>query len=197
MSRFKRNVPQINSTSSADIAFILLLFFLLTGSLDSKTGIYRHLSPKTSELISKKKRDVEKRNYLAFSIDSNNALLLNDESVTLPEIREVVKTFLSNPDDLDILPEKEMKEVEGVGMVSVTSKAVIELFVSRQADYQTYISVLNELNGVYYELRNELSHEKFNITFNDLKEEQQKAIREAYPMRIVEKELPGKEEANE
>jgi biopolymer transport protein ExbD len=197
MSRFKHHVPPINSTSSADIAFILLLFFLLTGSLDSKTGIYRRLSPNTSDLILKQKRDIEKRNYITFSIADNNELLLNDESVTLQEIRDVAKTFISNPDNSDVLPEKEMKEIEGLGLVPVASKAVIQLSVSRQAGYQTYISVLNELNGAYYELRNELSHEKLNMAFNNLTEEQQKAIRETYPLRVYEKELQEKEAQNE
>jgi biopolymer transport protein ExbD len=189
MSRFKRSIPQFNATSSADIAFILLLFFLLSGSLDSKTGIYRRLLPDTSENRLKKKIDIEKRNFVTFSIDKNNIVSMENEPVMLYEIRDITKKFITNLENSDYLPEKKDVEIPELGVVSVTPHAVVNFEISRKASYQTYISVLGELTAAYNDLRNELANERFDKSFERLSEEQQTAIREVYPLRISEKEV--------
>jgi biopolymer transport protein ExbD len=197
MPHFKRNIPQLNTTSTADIAFILLLFFLLTGSLDPKSGIYRRLAPATSQTALKQKTDIEERNLITFSIDGNNEIFLKESSIQLSEIRNVAKIFIANPDNMDFLPVKKPIDIPGLGILPLAKDATINLEFSRQTNYQTYISVLSELTAAYEELRRELAVEKFHKPFKELSEEQQTAIREAYPLRISEKELPGKEDANE
>ncbi|MDR1632118.1 MAG: biopolymer transporter ExbD [Dysgonamonadaceae bacterium] len=197
MPRFKRNIPPFNATSSADIAFILLLFFLLSGSLNSKTGIYRRLLPDTSEAKLKKKIDIEKRNFVTFSIHGDNTVFMEDEPVKLYEIRDIAKKFIANPDNSDYLPEKKDVEIPELGLVSVTPHAVINFEISREASYRTYISVLGELSAAYDDLRHEMANERFNKSFERLTEEQRTAIREACPLRIAEKELQGKEVSNE
>lgn len=195
--RKKRNIPQFNSSSTADIAFLLLIFFLITSSLDSRTGIYRKLSPASSEEVLRKKTDIRERNLISFSIDENNALWIEDDSVTLPEIKELAKVFISNPSDLEFLPDKEIINLPYFGNIPVTSNHIINLEISRDADYQTYISVLNELTAAYNELRNELAYNHFHKDFSRLTEEEKMAIRDVYPLRISEKELPGKEDGDE
>lgn len=190
MARFKRDIPQINSTSSADVAFILLLFFLLTGSLDSKSGIYRRLAPASSEAAIKKNIPVEERNILAISIRDDNTVYLKDEPVSLPEIRKIAKVFIDNPDNKDFLPQKTTLDIPGLGLLPVSQDAVINLEFSRKSNYQTYISVTSELTAAYNELRNELAIDKFGKSLMDLSEEQQAAVRKVYPLQISEKELP-------
>ena len=190
MARFKRDIPQINSTSSADVAFILLLFFLLTGSLDSKSGIYRRLAPASSEAVIKKNIPVEERNILAISIRDDNTVYLKDEPVSLPEIRKIAKVFIDNPDNKDFLPQKTTLDIPGLGLLPVSQDAVINLEFSRKSNYQTYISVTSELTAAYNELRNELAIDKFGKSLMDLSEEQQAAVRKVYPLQISEKELP-------
>jgi biopolymer transport protein ExbD len=197
MPHFKRNIPQLNTTSTADIAFILLLFFLLTGSLDPKSGIYRRLAPATSQTTLRQKMDIKERNLITFAVNENNEILLNEDPVKLVEIRNIAKTFIANPDNMDFLPEKKPVDIEGLGTIALAKEAVINFEISRDADYQTYISVLSELTAAYEELRREMAYENFNKPFNDLNEEQQTAIREAYPLRISEKERPGKEALHE
>ncbi|MDR3339902.1 MAG: biopolymer transporter ExbD [Candidatus Symbiothrix sp.] len=198
MPHFKRGIPQINSTSSADIAFILLLFFLLTGSLEPKSGIYRRLSPAATEAKLKKKQDIETRNFLTVAIHENNEIqIATDNLVALSEIRDIAITFIANPNNLDFLPEKTITDIEGLGSFPVSDKALIQLEISRDASYQTYISVLEELTAAYADLRNELAHERFHKTFNDLTEEQKNALREVYPQQISEKELLRKEVRDE
>jgi biopolymer transport protein ExbD len=197
MPRFKRNIPTINATSSADIAFILLLFFLLTGSLNPTVGIFRKLLPNTSEVKLKKKKDIEKRDFLTFTIDGENKIFMEGVSVDILEIREIAKIFISNPDNADNLPRKTLIDIPELGKFQLTPDAVINLEVSRDAEYKTYLRVLGELSAAYDELRNELSEERFEKPFNRLTEERQNAIREVYPLRIAEKELMGKEASHE
>ena len=190
MPRFRREIPPINSTSSADVAFILLLFFLLYGSLDSKSGIYRRLAPPVSKSAIKKNIPIEERNILSLSIHDNNLVYLKDELLPLSEIRKTAKVFIDNPDDRDFLPQKTTLDIPGLGSMPVSRDAVISLEFSRKSNYQTYISVLSELTAAYDELRNQLALEKFRKPFPDLSEAQQTAIREVYPLQISEKEIP-------
>ena len=197
MARFKREIPSINSTSSADVAFILLLFFLLTGSLDSKSGIYRRLNPAVSETAIKKKNPVEERNVLIVSIQKDNTVYLKEKPVPISEIRKTAKVFIDNPDNKDFLPQKTKLDIPGLGSILVSRDAVIVLEFSRQSNYQTYISVLSELTNAYDELRNEWAMDKFRKPFPELSEEQQIAIREVYPFQISEREIPEEKESHE
>ena len=190
MSRFKRDIPQINSTSSADVAFILLLFFLLSGSLDSKSGIYRRLAPAASETAIKKENLIAERNILSLSIHDDNLVYLKQDTTPISGIRKIAKVFIDNPDDKDFLPQKTIVDIPGLGLTPVSRDAVINLEFSRKSNYQTYISVISELTAAYDELRNGLALEKFRKSFVDLSEEQQTAIREVYPLQISEKEIP-------
>ncbi|MDR1372376.1 MAG: biopolymer transporter ExbD [Dysgonamonadaceae bacterium] len=179
MARFKRNITSINATSSADIAFILLLFFLLTGTLNPDEGIFRELLPDTSTARLKKKQDIEKRDLLTFTITADNKILMENEPVSIPEIRRSAKIFISNPEKLENLPRN-------------AADAVISLEVSRQTNYDTYLTVFGELSAAYNELRNELAGERFGKMFERLTEEQQNTVREEYPIRITEKESKEK-----
>ena len=189
MARFKREIPPINSTTSADVAFILLLFFLFTGSLHSKSGIYRRLAPAVSETAIKKFNPIEERNFLSVSIRDNNTVYLKEEPIPLLQIRKVAKVFIDNPDNKDFLPQKTMFDIPGMGSFPASRDAVINLEFSRKTDFQTYISVLSELTAAYDELRNEFALDRFRKPFIDCSEEQQTAIREVYPLQISEKEI--------
>jgi len=193
MARFKRDIPQINSTTSADIAFILLLFFLFTGSLDPKSGIYRRLAPSVSETAIKKQNPIEERNILSISIRNDNGIYLNDDQLRISEIRKTAKVFIDNPDNKDFLPQKTLFDIPGLGFLPASRDAVINLEFSRNSNFQTYISVLSELTAAYDELRNAFAMEKFRKPFSDLSEEQQAAIREIYPLQISEKEILNEE----
>jgi biopolymer transport protein ExbD len=185
----KRKIPQINSGSTADIAFLLLIFFLITSSFDSMTGIYRKMNPTQTENKLKTKRDIEGRNLLHIIIDENNAIQYNNQTLTLPELKDMAKTFIANPNNDNFLPEKETVELSGIGMYPVSSAHNILLEVSRKALYQSYLAVLNEITAAYNELRNEAAPAVFQQPFNRLTPEQQTTIRDIYPQHIAEKEL--------
>ena len=185
----KRKIPEINSSSTADIAFLLLIFFLITSSFDSKTGIYRRMNVPEAENALKKRMDIQERNLLVFTIDDNSRIMHEDEIVPLEKVRLLSTVFIDNPNDADFLPERTIITIPEVGEVAVTTQHIISLKIDRNADYQTYLSVLNELTAAYNDLRREAARTHFHRSFERLTEEQKEAVRTIYPYRISEIEI--------
>lgn len=102
-------------------------------------------------------------------------------------LKDKAKEFLSNPTDDPHLPEKQITEVEFFGTVGIT-RGVISLQNDRGTSYRMYMLVQNELVAAYNELRNELSRTKFGKSYEDLSEDEQKAVQKIYPLRISEAE---------
>ena len=186
-----KKVPQINGTSSADIAFMLLLFFLLTTSMDTDTGLARRLPPPPDKSMQTEQMDIKvnRRNILTVMINTNNQVLCGGEYVEIRQLREKVRAFLMNERRDEHLPEYEDKDVPYFGNMSVLSeKHVISLQNDRGTSYQAYINVQNELVAAYNDLRNEVSRGKWGKIFDELDEEQQKAVQIIYPQKISEAE---------
>ena len=187
----KRKVPQLNGTSSADIAFMLLLFFLLTTSMDTDTGLARRLPPPPDKNAKRDQLDIKvnKRNILTVMINTHNQVLCGSEYIDIKQLREKTKTFLKNEARDEHLPEYEDKDIPFFGNMSVlTEKHVISLQNDRGTSYQAYIDVQNELVAAYNDLRNEVSRKKWGKAFDDLDENQQEAVKMIYPQKISEAE---------
>jgi biopolymer transport protein ExbD len=187
----KKKTPGINGTSSADIAFMLLLFFLLTTSMDTDTGLARRLPPPPDKSMQREQADIKvnKRNILQVMINSNNQVLAAGEYIDIRQLREKVRTFLMNEARSENLPEYEDKDIPYFGtMNGLTDKHVISLQNDRGTSYQAYIDVQNELVAAYNELRNEVSRRKWGKLFDDLDEDQQKSVQMIYPQKISEAE---------
>ncbi|MDR3127651.1 MAG: biopolymer transporter ExbD [Tannerellaceae bacterium] len=189
MARKKRSVPMMNASSSADIAFMLLLFFLMTSSMDTDKGLPRRLPPPVpKEQKEKVDIDVKKRNLLVVLISSTNNILCGGEYIDIKQLRSRVKEFIENPLNNEHLPEKIESEIPYFGTMQVTKNHVISLQNDRGTSYQAYIDVQNELAAAYNDLRNELAMKKFGKFFSELPEEQQKAVIDIYPQKISEAE---------
>ena len=188
MARKKKKVPQVNSSSSADIAFLLLIFFLITTSMDTDKGLLRRLPPPVPEDQKDMEQDIKKRNILEVMINSGNELLVGDVPMDISQLRETVKEFVANKEDLANLPERIATEVEFFGLVPVTKYHVVSLQNDRNTQYQKYIEVQNELVAAYNELREELAKSKFKKSYSELSDEEQKSIRTIYPQNISEAE---------
>lgn len=184
----KRKVPGINGSSSADIAFMLLLFFLLTTSMDTDMGLARKLPRPPEKQEQDQEIDIKKRNMLILLISSENNILCGGEYVDVSQVRAKAKEFISNVNDDPNLPEKEEVDVPFFGRMMVTSKHVISLQNHRGTQYQAYINVQNELAAAYNELRDEVAKQKWGKTFAELNPEQQKAVQTIYPQKISEAE---------
>ncbi len=181
-----RKTPGLNTSSMADISFLLLTFFLMTSSINTDQGIARRLPPPLPP-NQEKPPEVHKRNIFVVKINSMDQLLFDGEYGQINDLRERAKTFLGNPNNLSNLPEKEKMDIPLLGTMEV-SKGVISLQNDRGTSYDMYIQVQNELAAAISEMRNELSNERFGRKYADLKDNQREAIDKAIPVAISEAE---------
>ena len=188
MAKGKRSVPEINSSSTADIAFLLLIFFLITTSMDTDRGLARRLPPPPENKEQLDDIVVKERNVLQVRINANDQLMVGSDYLTVEELRDRAKEFIANPYNEANLPEKHEKEIPHFGKVMITDMHVISLQNDRGTSYQAYIDVQNELVAAYNELRNELAQEKWQKNYSELTLDQQEAVREYYPQKISEAE---------
>ena len=189
MARKKRGVPGINSSSTADIAFMLLIFFLITTSMDTDRGLARRLPP-PPENKDQKDDDiiVKERNILQVRLNKDNQLMCGTDYIDVKQLKEKAKEFIANSYDDENLPEKHRKNIPLLGDCMITENHVISVQNDVGTSYQAYIDVQNELVAAYNELRNELGKAKFGKLYNECNEDEQKAIREYYPQKISEAE---------
>ena len=183
----KKKVPAMNTSSTADIAFLLLCYFLMTTTMGSQTGLSRRLPPMPDKNQKVEDQKVNRRNIIQVKINSADRILAGSEPIDISQLKDKAKEFLSNPTNDPSLPEKEDKEIAGLGTYPV-SKGVISLQNDRGTSYQAYIAVQNELVKAVNELRDELSKAKFGRPFIALTEDQQDAIKKAVPQNISEAE---------
>ena len=184
----KRKTPGINGSSSADIAFMLLIFFLITTSMDTDQGLARRLPPPVPKDQKKQDVDINKRNLLVVLINSQNQILCGDQFVDIKQLKDKVKEFIDNPYNDANKPEKVEEDVPFFGKVMTAKKHVISLQNDRGTEYQAYIQVQNELAKAYNELRDDVSRKNFGMPFAELDEEQQKAVQQVSPQKISEAE---------
>lgn len=188
MGRKQRKTPGINGTSSADIAFMLLLFFLLTSSMDTDQGLPRRLPPPIPKDQVNEDVKIKKRNIMVVLINSSNQILCNNEYIEISQLKEKVKDFIDNPFNDEHKPEKMEVDVPYFGNMMVTKNHVISLQNDRGTEYQAYIDVQNELAAAYNDLRNGVAQKKFGKLFMDLDADQQDAVQQVYPQKISEAE---------
>jgi len=183
----KKKVPAMNTSSTADIAFLLLCYFLMTTTMGSQTGLSRRLPPMPDKDQKVEDQKINRRNILQVKINSADRILAGSEPMDISQLKDKVKEFLSNPADDPTLPEKEVQAIEGFGDYPV-SKGVISLQNDRGTSYQAYIAVQNELVRAVNELRDEFSRKNWGRTFAQLDEDKQAIVKKAIPQNISEAE---------
>lgn len=182
----KRTTPGLNTSSMADISFLLLTFFLLVSSINTDMGIARRLPPPLPP--NQEIPDVRERNIFIVKINSKDRLLFNGEVGDISLLKDRAKEFLSNPSNDPKLPEKENTYIEGFGEEYPVSMGVISLQNDRGTSYDMYFRVQNELAAAIHELREELSQERFSKKYEDINDDQREAIDKAIPIAISEAE---------
>jgi len=132
MMRFRRKqseVPELNTTSTADISFMLLVFFLVTSSMDTDHGLGRKLAPMDDH--HQEQRDINRSNVLQLSIDDNDVLSCDGKTVTLDELRQQVESFLASRQN---------------------SQYVIAVETGRKTSYNAYFEMQNSIVAAYRKL---------------------------------------------
>ncbi len=183
----KRKTPGLNTQSTADIAFLLLCYFLMTSTMDQQNGLQRRLPPMPDKDQKVDDQKVNRRNIIIVKINSADRLFAGNEMLDISQLKDKIKEFLTNPADDPNLPEKEIKDIEGLGEYPV-SKGVISLQNDRGTSYQAYIAVQNELVKAVNELRDEFARAKYGKPFAALSETQQDIAKKAVPQNISEAE---------
>lgn len=187
----RRPFPEINSASMADIAFMLLIFFLVATRMESDKGIYQVLPAYTDESNKIPPIKVLHKNLFVINLTNTNSLIVEKKPMQISELRKACVDFLTcmnnNPDDI-ACPGFETETFEGLGDVQVT-KAIISIQNSRNATYEKYIEIQNEITAAYNEVKNRYAIQYYQKSYNALNSKQQGIIREIIPQRISESDL--------
>ena len=182
-----KSTPALNTTSSADIAFLLLIFFLVSTTMDVDKGIQRRLPPMPDENQKQQDIKVNRRNIVVVRINSQDRILAGGVPMDVTQVKEKIKEFIVNPANSESLPEKEMKDIEGFGQYAV-SKGVVSLQNDRGTSYSAYLRVQNEIVKAFNEIRDDFAMVNYGSKYADLDEEKQRIVRDAVPQSISEAE---------
>lgn len=170
----QREEPEIGGAGMADIAFLLLIFFLLVTTIDVDTGIGLQLPPAPEE--NQEPPPIKERNLLKILVNAQGMVLMGtseQEPTPVPEVKQKVKDFITNQGkdpNLSVSPDK----------------AIVSIKTQREAQYRVYIDMLDEVMGAYAELRNQASQAQFGKNYEELEDEsaQEQEIQDMYPKKI-------------
>ncbi|SDK71067.1 Biopolymer transport protein ExbD [Salinimicrobium catena] len=197
----RRSSPEVNAGSMADIAFLLLIFFLVTTTIETDSGISRKLPPMQEEEV--EPPVIKQKNIFQVIVSRNNDLLVEDELMELGELREAAIAFLDNGGGVG---EEACDYCQGARDPESSDnpeKAVIMLVNDRQTEYGTYIAVQNELVAAYNELRDRTAQRLYGKSFTKMEadyddvnyrgdkerlKEQIQEIRDMWPQKLSEAE---------
>jgi biopolymer transport protein TolR len=199
----RKGAPEVNAGSMADIAFLLLIFFLVTTTIETDAGLDRMLPP-----IEPPETDVviKQKNIFTVSINKSGQLLVEEELMNLDDLRNAAIAFLDNGGAASGSPEY-CNYCQGKRDASSSDnpqKAIISLKNDRETAYKTYITVQNELVGAYNDLRNREARRLYNRDFTEMEseylnpetpssvrdelKEKVKRIQELFPQKLSEAE---------
>tara|TARA_B100001093_G_C26860545_1_gene1029965 strand:- start:8929 stop:9549 length:621 start_codon:yes stop_codon:yes gene_type:complete len=199
----RKGAPEVNAGSMADIAFLLLIFFLVTTTIETDAGLDRMLPP-----IEPPDTDVviKQKNIFTVNINKNSQLLVEEQLMSLEDLKEAAMDFLDNGGAPSGSPEycDYCKGSRDDSSSDNPQKAIISLKNDRETEYATYITVQNELVGAYNELRNREAQRKYKRDFTEMEAEylnpetpssvredlkdKVKAIQELFPQKLSEAE---------
>jgi len=184
MNNSRRHAPQVNAGSMADIAFLLLIFFLVTAMIPKDKGINRKL-PSVCPPGQNCTAEVGQRNTLEILVNDKDEILVGNKQIDISELKEKVRIFLDNNGS------KTCNYCSGKSLETLSEhpkKAVISLKNDPQTSYNFYIQLQDEITKAYFELRAKYAKTKFDKSPNQLTEEKLIEVRAAYPILLSEVE---------
>ncbi|PRP67482.1 ExbD/TolR family protein [Nonlabens agnitus] len=201
----KRSAPEVNAGSMADIAFLLLIFFLVTTTIEVDSGIQSKLPPPVPDEVTPPK--IKQKNIFQVLVNQDNRLLVENEDMEIKDLTAAAVKFLDNGGGEGPAGCAYCEGERDPESSDNPDKAVISLVNDRQATYNTYVTVYNELVRAYTILRNRESNKRYNESYEDMYlrykewpeteketpeyeklEEQVNLIRDLFPLKLSEAE---------
>lgn len=182
MKSFRRHSVSVNAGSMADIAFLLLIFFLVTTTISADKGILRKLPspcPPNTECT----ETILERNVFRIFLNENQQIMAEDKIVTIEDIKPLIIKFVDNNGALDC------DYCEGDQIAESSdhpTKAVISLSHDALTKYDVFIGVQDEITKAFYELRERYAKIVYNKTPDQLTKEELKIVKKAYPFLVSE-----------
>ena len=182
MKNFKTR-ERVNAGSMADIAFLLLIFFLVTTVIPNDKGIPQKLPRpcKTDDCGA----DLYERNILRIHLNKENEILVEETVISYETLKTVVIAFLDNNGNGNC---DYCNGEQSLDASDHPSKAIISLQSDRETSYSYYIIVLNELMTAFSDLRKKYALNTYGKKLESLSEKELKEVINAYPQRISEAE---------
>ncbi|MCW9708383.1 biopolymer transporter ExbD [Fodinibius salsisoli] len=167
----QREDPEVGGAGMADIAFLLLIFFLLVTTIDVDTGIGLQLPPAPEE--NQDPPPIKERNLLNILVNVQGLVMIDDEPTPISEVKQTIKDFVTN-------------RGQDPNLSDSPDKAIVSIKTQRQTPYKTYINMLDEVMGAYAELRNQASQSEFGVPYSQLEDEgeRQQQVQDIYPKKI-------------
>lgn len=162
--RKQHETPGLNTTSTADISFMLLIFFLVTTSMDVDKGLLRQLPSPEPQKKEHLESVVDKNNLMALHLTAGDTLLVNNKPMKVSQLKEETIRFVHR----------------------LGKKHLISIVSDRDADYNLYFQMQNQLMEAYAQLRNETAQKKFHKDYALLNNDQKDQVRQLCPQRITE-----------
>lgn len=199
----RKGAPEVNAGSMADIAFLLLIFFLVTTTIETDAGLDRMLppmEPPDEDVV------IKQKNIFTVNINRSGQLLVEEEIMDIKNLREAAKAFLDNGGAASGTPEycNYCKGKRDPNSSDNPGKAIISLKNDRETQYSTYITVQNELVGAYNDLRNREAQRLYGRDFTEMEgkylnpetpssvrddlKDKVKRIQELFPQKLSEAE---------
>ena len=160
--RYRQQIPELNTTSTADISFMLLIFFLVTSSMDTNKGLLRQLAPPPIE--HQQPQDVNKDFVVQVALDAQDQLTCDGKTATLQELQEAVTA---------------MAQVNRTGHV-------VSIQVDRATTYEAYFRMQDAIVGAYHRLREQYSQEHYGRPYHRLTADERSLVNDYFPQRISE-----------
>lgn len=202
-----RQVGEINASSQADIAFLLLIFFLVTTSMNVDQGLFRQLPP-PSDGTEQEHEKINERNIFIVLINKDNRLAIEGEPADFNELTDRTIRFLTNPANSENLAEqvKASKKYDDAVAAGKTEEAatfkalvdrcgdpnitrgVVSLQNDRGTKYETYIQVQNSIVAAFNICRDNFAKEYFGKIYDELNADDQKLVKTVFPLAISEAE---------
>ena len=173
LKRRTRRDAEIGTASMADIAFLLLIFFLLVTTINTEKGIYMQLPPKLDESVDPP--EIKDRNLLVILVNNNGDVLVEGEFMRIDAIRDEIKKHVTN---FGRLP----------GYSENAEKAVVSFKTERALPYERYVEVLDEIKGAYADVRNDYARQLGGSDYatykSRLEEDEVDEVAERFPLKI-------------